>query len=911
MNKFFLTAILVLCLGSVFAQNKSHVKGTIVDSTGKKPMEMVTIGITDLKDSSFVSYTVTNKTGKFALYNLPSGKPIAVIASYVGYANFGKVVTLKQGDTLNLGNIIMRPEGKMLGEVTVTAQRQAIVIKKDTVEFNVAAFKVRPNAVVEELLKRLPGVQVDFDGSIKVNGKAISKITIDGKEFFANDPRVASKNIDVSLLDKVQIFDDRENDPDHLIEEANVSKIINLKFKKALKKSVFGKMYAGGGSRERFESGGLFNMFRDTLQMSFIGVGNNLNRTGFSDNDLSQYGGFDRSGEDALYNGSVGVGGNNWNGGIEKVISAGLNLNNDYGKKLKLNLLYFFNNSKVTNISTSLNQQNFPTDTLFTLTNNNTLTNTNKHNVNGLVVWNPNDSTNFRYTPKLNFANNFNRYDNTSNRYNYLNPLNQSIGNNSNDGSRMQFQHNFSYYHKLGKRYGSSASLNVNHSLNISPDLSSNINNLDLISQTSTVKSEQLRRLIDVNSRNTNASLSVAFRYPLSKKLTGDVTASGGFIRNGRLQQTFDQNLQTGEYSLYLENQSSDLDRYQWTESGKANLNFKFNKRVSIDAGVTAEWLQILNRFHKNVPDLNQYYLNWLPSARLRIGNSSLSYSSSVSQPSVYNLQPITIQSSQLYRFTGNPLLRPTRRHSVSVNFYKYYPQSQLNIYSYLNSSFEENSVTSVTQLTPEGASANTPVNRNGRRNVNGNVGVNKTFKTSKTWQLNISSSAYFSSARNFFILNQDEGFQNNLYLGFTQGINLGWKEIVQLNSSYSLRPQTTTYSGVDFASVKFVSHSADNRFTVRWPKRMYWEGVYSYSYNPLASAGFQKSVNMLNLSVAVLMLKKDRGEIKLSCYDMLDQNISAYRYSGANSIVDSQNQILKRYFLLTYMVKFNKMSTK
>ena len=126
----------------------------------------------------------------------------------------------------------------------------------------------KPNAVVEDLLKKLPGLQVDLDGTITVNGKKVSKITVDGKDFFASDITVASKNINVNLIDKIQVIDDREDDPDHLKDASQVEKIINLKLKRAIKKSIFGKVYAGGGTVDRFESGGLLNMFRDTLQLS-------------------------------------------------------------------------------------------------------------------------------------------------------------------------------------------------------------------------------------------------------------------------------------------------------------------------------------------------------------------------------------------------------------------------------------------------------------------------------------------------------------------------------------------------------------------------------------------------------------------------------------------------------------------
>jgi hypothetical protein len=907
MNRFLLTALLVLCFGSLYAQNRAGIKGVIIDSISHKPMEMVTVGVTDLKDSSFVSYTSTTKTGIFSLTNMPAGRPLVIIASSIGFSNVLKVVTLVKGQTVDVGTLLMKASVKMLGEVGVTAHRQAIVVNKDTIEFDAAAFKVRPNGVVEELLKKLPGVQVDNDGSIKVNGRPISKLTIDGKEFFGNDPRIASKNLDASLVAKVQIYDDRENDPDHLVEDSKVSKIINIKFKKAFKKSIFGKVYAGGGSRQRFESGGLFNMFRDTLQLSVIGVGNNLNKTGFSSNDLSQLGGFNRSGDEATYNGSVPLGGQS-NGGIEKILSGGFNLNQDYGEKLKLNLVYFYSKSKVKSNYSSLNQQFFTADTLFT-TNNYTANNIdNKHNVTGLVRWKPDTCTTFNYVPKLSFTTGNAWADGTANRYNRLAPLNQSYNMVTYAGSHMQFQHNFSYYHKFRKK---DESLNITHSLNIDPERNNSFNNLDLTSQTTTLKSETLRRLNNNDNRSTSASLDVSYRSPITKNLIGTATLAGSYGYNSRVLQTFDLNLQTGVYNIFQDSQSADLNRSQYTETAKAGLTYKFNKHISLDASLAAELLQINNRFNKNVPDLNQRYLNLLPWVRVQLGDLSINYSSSVAQPSVYNLQPITVQTTQLYAFTGNPYLKPSRNQDFGISFNKYYSKSDLFIYTYANASFENNSVTTLTQLTTEGISRNTPVNRNGRYNINLNIGLSKKFKTSKTWQIRMNPYLGFSRYRSFFILNQSEGFQLNTFYSINQNLNINWKDVIELSPTYSIRPQLNSYTGVSFQNIKYIAQSSSNRFTVRWPKRVYWEGTYDYTYNPLTSPGFQKHVNMLNASIAVQMFKKDQGEIKLSCYDILNQNISAYRYAGTNSITDSQNQILKRYFLLTYMIKFNKTSTK
>ncbi|HTN21061.1 MAG TPA: outer membrane beta-barrel protein [Pelobium sp.] len=908
MKKILPAIILIFACFITNAQNRSEIKGKIIDATDNSAMEMVTISVSYLKDSSFVAYTSTTKTGEFHLKNMPSEQSIVLIASMMGYENFVKVLKLKQNETFDFGTIKMEFKSHALGEVVVSSERPPIVVDKDTINFNVEAFKVRPNAVVEELLKKLPGIQVDNDGTITYQGKNVSKLKVDGKEFFGNDPRLASKNIDADLLDKIQVYDDREDDPDHLIEDANVSKIINLKFKKKFKKSIFGKLYAGGGSSDRFESGGLFNMFRDTLQVSVIGVGNNLNKTGFSRNDLSEMGGFNRSGRDALYDGSVNLGGNNWGGGIEKVFSGGFNLNNDYGKKLKLNLIYFYNHSDNVNNQSSFNQQFLTSDTVFSNNVNSSNRIENKHNISGLVEWNPDTTVKIRYAPKLNFSEDRSSGDNSSDRFNADSALNNTIGNNANNYNRTQFEQSFSYYKRLKKK---GESLNISHNLSINPDQSLNYNNFDLTSFTSNINSENVRRRIGNDNKSASVSLEAGYRYPFTEKLTGDISLTGRYNLNGREVLTYDLNPQTQQYDVFLDDQSSDLNRNQWTERAKAGITYKFTKKISLELGLATEWLQIKNKFNEGIPDLNQNYFNLLPSGRLRVYDYTLSYNVNINQPSIYNLQPNTIQSSQLYSFTGNPNLKPSKSHNLNLNYNKYFSASQINIYSGANASFEENSVTTIRTYSPEGATTATPVNRNGRYNFGVYIGGGKRFKKVNDWQISFNPYFYISNRRDFFIFNQKEGYQNNWYGYVSTRFNINWKDKVELSPSYGVSPQFTRYSVKDYKDISFTTHSFDTRYTIRWPKKIYWDGNYAYQYNPNAGSGFQKSSNLLNLSVAMQMFKKDRGEIKLSCYDLLNQNITSYRYAGTNSIVDNQFMALKRYFLLTYTIKFNKTTTQ
>ena len=380
----------------------------------------------------------------------------------------------------------------------------------------------------------------------------------------------------------------------------------------------------------------------------------------------------------------------------------------------------------------------------------------------------------------------------------------------------MQMQHVFNYYRRLKKP---GQSLNIAQNLSINPDQASQLRDFDLTSFTTTVPSEVIRRMTSNTNRSASASLDITYRHPFSKKFSGDITVAGSYGLNAREVLTFDQDPQTLGYDILQESQSSDLDRDQWTKRIKGGVTYKFSKKVSLDLGLAAEWLQLNNRFHKNVPDLDQHYFNLLPSARLQAGIHSLSYNVSVNPPSIYNLQPITIESSALYSFTGNPYLKPTRHHGVSLHSSKYFQKQQLNIYGYLNGSAEESSVTIRRTLSNEGVSSSTPVNKNGKHTINAGAGVFKNFKKYKDWRIRLEGSANAYYLHDFFVLNQNEGFQNRWFFTLGGSVSVNWKDKIELSPAYRVSPQVASYTGVDFEDVRFTAHRLETKYTIRWPK--------------------------------------------------------------------------------------------
>lgn len=899
--------LLLCCISVSFAQNRATLKGRIIDSLNKTPLELSTVAAVDASDSTLIAYTMSKKDGDFELHGLPAEKKIKLVASFASYKSYVHLFTLKKGEVANLGDITL--SSKMLNEVVVRAERPPIIIKKDTIEFDAAAFKTRPNAVVEELLKKLPGVQVNGDGTITVNGKSVSKLLIDGKQFFGSDPKVATRNLDADIVAQIQVYDDRENDPDHLVSDTKVAKIINIKLKKAIKRSIFGKVFAGGGNRDRYESGGLFNMFRDTLQLSILGLSNNLNRTAFSNQELYSQGGFDRSGGDALYNGTVATGGNNWGGGgIEKVTSGGFNLNTDYGKKLKMNLLYFYSQKNTVAKSTSRQQQFLNDTTVLSSSSNTSESNNYAHNISGLVEWNPDTLRSLRYTPKLNFSSNNNQYSSLSDAHNNFNiPLNTAHSSSNNNGGSTRFQQDF-YFNKRFKNKPRE-SFTISNNLQINPGHNNNFNNNDVASFVATLPSDTLRRFATNSTKNASGNIDLSYRYPFTKKLVVDVTTSGTYSKSGETLFTYDMNKKTGLYDILLLNQSTDLNRDQWTENIKPGITYQLTKKISIIAGLNTQWQQIQNKF--TTSNLNQQYFFLLPTFRVEAGSFSVSYDNGVNQPYISALQPITIVYSSLYSFIGNPSLVPSKTSTGSISYYQYKQESQtsFNIWGYFSKA--KNELVYQQTIKSNGAVTNHPVNRDGRPSYNFSANFNKQFKKTKDWQTGMSTSLYGSYNQRLNLINDDEGWQNNLYSGLNQNFNINWKDKVELNAGAGFRQSNTKYNYGDFKQVNTTNFNLNNNLLIRFPKKIIWETKQEYNYSSQISPGFKKGINLVSSSLALQMFKKDRGEIKLTVYDVFNQNVSVYRFTGGNAIYDIQNNTLNRYFLLTYTVKFNKLSTK
>ena len=885
-QRLIIFLILIFSL-SAFGQNRGNVKALVLDSISKQPVGFATVAVLKLKDSSLIAYTITDKEGNFTLHNLSINEPSRLLISHVGYQNLHVSLKFGKPDQMaDLGQLFL--VSKTLKEVTIVGERAPVIMRKDTLEFNAEAFKVRPNAVVEDLLKKLPGVQVDHSGGITVNGKNVSKIKVDGKDFFANDPKIATRNLDADMISKVQVYDDRENDPDHLQPDYAVSKIINLKFKKALKKSTFGRVSLGGGTEDHYQANGFINRFEDELQLSARLSSDNLNNTG-------GYG-----------DGSSLILQSEPNGSLKKTTNGNFNLNDQFGKNLKLNVTYDYSN-EITTGKSIVNRQQFIGDTIFnSLSKNSSTHHAVEHKLGAKLEYGADTATNIKYIPEFSYSTNSNNSQSFAlGSTNFVPTLSQSTNSGTSGESLRSFQQTFTYYTKLDKLKGTSLSISSN--LGISPSSSSSFTYDDLQSYIAALQSDTLNKYATSANNSDKGDLSVGFHYPFSKKLSATVSISSAYDRNEGDLFTYQQNLTTGLFDIFLQDQSNDLIRKEWDQSVQSELQFKFNEKYSIRVALIAQSQQIGNHFNSNVNDIDQHFGYLFPSLQLDLDKVHFSYNEHVNQPAINDLQPLTIVYSPLFTFIGDPYLKPTYTHNFGMNYFTYSDQSHLFAYFYGNFVIETNSIVRERMVNATGAEITTPINRNGRLTMNLNGSLSKTFKKNGDWQFSERTNFFASAGHNFFEVNNQDGYQNTVAIHIQQEFTANWKDIIELRPNYSVSPAMTRYQFVDFKSTSFITHDANLAIDLHLPEKMTWIVDYAYIYNPEVSPGFQKSTNLLSFSIARSIQKKDLGEIRISCYDLLNQAISTFHYATENTINDIQNQSVRRYFMLSYSYRFRK----
>ncbi|WP_310590139.1 outer membrane beta-barrel family protein [Dyadobacter soli] len=929
--------LLWLCLPMLTAHAQSGgrftLKGVVADTAGAGLPEATVMLLTP-KDSTLVNFQRTTKQGAFEFKGLKRANYLLKI-TYVGYLPYQNTVNPNDGDVTDMKNIKMTFMDQNLYEVVVKAFRAPLSIRGDTIEYDPKAFKVPPGANVEDLIRRLPGMQVDQDGSIKAQGETVKRVTVDGKRFFGDDTKAATKNLPAEAISKVQVFNEKTEQARLTgVDDGKHEKTLNLQLKDSHKKGGFGKVAAGVGTEKRLEGKVNYNRFNEKNQFSFIGLGNNTNQGGMSWDDYQDFKGSQSFnwGDDGDFgfNGgryitfgggddeslTIQAGSGAQNRGFNKNWAGGANYNFDT-KKTKFNTSYYYNKN-TQDLDATSRQTNFLTNSAFTKLDTNGRLNSNQ-NHRGSVRFEKTLDSNNTLVVLSNFRFGNGTADYRSHQEFFRGVQDSAQVSNMSDITNFSDFNSFAIantaiyrlkFKKKGRNFALSAGYNVNNSEGDVRQRSTN--QFFRSSQT------EPDSVLNINQTNHTKSLrnqlksSVLFTEPLSKKFVLETFYNFSLKSDEVDRDVFDIN-EGGS----IRNQN--LSRYYTNNTtfhrGGTSLRYSYNG-LNLLGGIGLQQIHMDGKFAVNQEDavrtrVDRRFTNWVPNVSLNYNlknNRYLygGYNFSVQEPNIRDLQPIVDNSNPLYITQGNPNLSPTKSHSFNIgyNHFNATKFTQMFFGAYY-SKFQDQIIYS--QTVDENLITRTmPTNISGGRNFNiyGHYG----FPIVKT-KSNLSMNVGYNNGKNLTFINGElNDTKNNGYNGgFRLDLTPSDKFTVYANANWNVTD--TRYSLSSAQNQKIVNSFYSAEMNIKLPKEIYFNSRFNYNRYVNDRFGFNQDMPILNLSLYKTMLKSKKGEIRLSAFDVFNKNRGISQSAYQNFVSQEQVRTLARYFMLSFAYNMRGMS--
>jgi Outer membrane protein beta-barrel family/Carboxypeptidase regulatory-like domain len=913
---------LLFCVGTalqVAGQKNGSVKGRLVDTLAKQPLAYATVTVLKKSDSALVNFTMTDKDGKFYLSRLPQGD-FRLLITHINYHNSNIYFSLTDtSQEKDLGDWAMNDKTKVLSEIVVNAEAPPVTMNNDSLEYNAASFKTRPNAVVEDLLKKLPGVQVEKDGTVKAQGQKVNRITVDGKEFFGNDPKIATRNLPADAVDKVQVYD-RMSDMSQLtgFDDGNSEKAINLKLKKDKKKGVFGKITAGAGTEDRYEGRFNVNSFKGARQFSAIGMGNNTNAEGFSFMDILNFSGalnqmrqqgggnininMDENDPNAAL---FGLGGANRNNAINTTWGTGLNYNNIIGTKTDFQSNYFYSRFNPATESNIQRQYFLPDSSYFYQQQQVGNNLNNNHRFNFTADYRIDSFHSLKITPSVSFQNTRNR----SNRnYKTLSDdgglTNEGYSNNNSNSKGFNFQNSILFrkkFHKKGRTF--SVSLQNTVMQNTGDAALESVNRF-YSGNGALLRADSIDQQNNTGNEVNSYQLRLAYTEPIFRKTLLELNGTRSNSNGVSNKQTFDFNRVSRKFDRLNERLSNDFKNTY----GFSNVGIRFRiqqKKYQMAWGINWQEASLRGKVVNTGKDslIAKKFYNVLPNARFQYNftkfkNIQLSYNTNTSQPTIQQLQPVPDISNPLAIRLGNPDLKQEYQHNINLNVFLLSPYKNKNFF--LNARFRQtqNKIVDADSINNFGIKQSRPVNTNGVYNINGDLNYSFPMRFIKG-TLELGTSLLYNKNKQF--INSSVNNISNLMVGpnVRMNMNLGNKIDASLNAGIDYTK--TNYTLPSAPDAEYLSYRYEAEVNWQLPKNFFLGTDFNYTVNTQRAAGFNARVPIWNASFSKQFLKYSRGELKIQAYDLLNKNIGINRSSNQNYIEDSRVTILRRFFLLSF----------
>ena len=904
-GKCLLMLLMILFSPMAFAQQSGvNVTGSVVEQGSETPIEQATVRLLNVKDSAMVRGVVSARNGSFTLKNVKKGSYLLHI-TFIGYDPLYQPLQITgKKNPVNVGKLELSDGAIELGEAVVIGKAPEVTVRNDTVEYNADSYKVTEGSVLEDLLKKMPGVEVDSEGKITVNGKEVKKVMVDGKEFFSDDPKVASKNLPAKMIDKLQVLD-KKSDMAQMtgFDDGEEETVINLTVKPGMKQGWFGNAYGGYGSKDRYEGNAMVNRFVNNDQITFMGGANNTNNMGFSDLASTMFSGMGGGGG---RRGGFGAG-----SGITSSGNAGLNFSKEFKPdKLTLGGNTRYSHSDNDARSKSDRQNILPGDSS-SYDNSEAMSRTKSDNfgVDFRLEWKPDTMTQLIFRPSFSFSHSMNdNFSDATTLDNERDTVNTNKSSNYSESNGYNLNASIDFSRKLNnKGRVFSATLSGGNS----DSYSDGMNRSDIVyfNQTDALKNSIIDQRSRYDNKGFNYRAYVSWVEPIGHNNFIQATYSISQRKQEALKNVYNQDAD-GIYNV-LDSAYSQSYRNNFI-SQRASLSFKsqrakFNYTIGLNLDpsysssenfVGDTTLSKITRKVVNLSPMAQFNYMFDKRTNLRI-----MYNGRTSQPSMTQLQPVADISDPTNITIGNPDLNPRYTNNVFIRFQQFTPEKQRAFMIMANGSYIINDIVSYTSYNQEtGVKTTTYKNVNGNYSGNVRMMLNTPLKNKK-FSINSMTMASFANSNGY--INEEKNTNRNLILSERGGIDFR-SSYLDLGVNGNIRYNATSNSLQKENNQNTFNYGAGGYTTIYLPLNFKIESDVNWSTNSGYGDGFKQNEVLWNASASKSFLKNNQGTLRFKIYDILQQRSNISRSITASYIQDSEYNTLGSYFMVHFIYRFS-----
>ena len=904
-GKCLLMLLMILFSPMAFAQQSGvNVTGSVVEQGSDTPIEQATVRLLNVKDSAMVRGVVSARNGSFTLKNVKKGSYLLHI-TFIGYDPLYQPLQITgKKNPVNVGKLELSDGAIELGEAVVIGKAPEVTVRNDTVEYNADSYKVTEGSVLEDLLKKMPGVEVDSEGKITVNGKEVKKVMVDGKEFFSDDPKVASKNLPAKMIDKLQVLD-KKSDMAQMtgFDDGEEETVINLTVKPGMKQGWFGNAYGGYGSKDRYEGNAMVNRFVNNDQITFMGGANNTNNMGFSDLASTMFSGMGGGGG---RRGGFGAG-----SGITSSGNAGLNFSKEFKPdKLTLGGNTRYSHSDNDARSKSDRQNILPGDSS-SYDNSEAMSRTKSDNfgVDFRLEWKPDTMTQLIFRPSFSLSHSMNdNFSDATTLDNERDTVNTNKSSNYSESNGYNLNASIDFSRKLNnKGRVFSATLSGGNS----DSYSDGMNRSDIVyfNQTDALKNSIIDQRSRYDNKGFNYRAYLSWVEPIGHNNFIQATYSISQRKQEALKNVYNQDAD-GIYNV-LDSAYSQSYRNNFI-SQRASLSFKsqrakFNYTIGLNLDpsysssenfVGDTTLSKITRKVVNLSPMAQFNYMFDKRTNLRI-----MYNGRTSQPSMTQLQPVADISDPTNITIGNPDLNPRYTNNVFIRFQQFTPEKQRAFMIMANGSYIINDIVSYTSYNQEtGVKTTTYKNVNGNYSGNVRMMLNTPLKNKK-FSINSMTMASFANSNGY--INEEKNTNRNLILSERGGIDFR-SSYLDLGVNGNIRYNATSNSLQKENNQNTFNYGAGGYTTIYLPLNFKIESDVNWSTNSGYGDGFKQNEVLWNASASKSFLKNNQGTLRFKMYDILQQRSNISRSVTASYIQDSEYNTLGSYFMVHFIYRFS-----